>query len=139
MRKNNIYIYPLESGTMKRRLIFSGVALGLMLVLTLVGHIGVKQGWLEMKPTRHGGIQYSLVRETEPVTDSVDLTVRFYVMTEEAVAKKCPACGETVSLEAVSCPHCGNAEGEFTLLMKCPDCGNLYDADDPQCPFCGER
>lgn len=143
MNTKNIFTDPLEGGSVKRRLVRSGIALGLMIVLTVISFIGVKQGWLKMEPTRRG-VRFSLARETEPVSDSFDPTVALDVVAEETAepqpaAKRCPACGETVALEAVSCPSCGNAEGVFVPQVKCPVCGSLHDLDDPQCPVCAEK
>ena len=144
MNTKNIFNYPMDRGSIKKRTVVSGVSLGLMLVLTIISFIGVKQGWLKMEPTRRG-VSFSPVRETEPVSDSIDPTVELDVIADETAAepepaaKQCPACGEIVALEAVSCPGCGNVEGDFAPQVTCPVCGSLHDLDDPQCPFCAER
>ena len=145
MSARNIFVDPMERGSVKRRRIFSLVALILTAALAVFGYIGEKKGFLKMEPSRRG-IRYTFVRETEtePVTEAVDLTVGFYGIVTfsdasgEIAAQKCAKCGGIFSPETTVCPVCGDAGG-LVPQTKCPVCGSLHDFDDPQCPVCAER
>ena len=46
---------------------------------------------------------------------------------------KCKECGESISSNAKSCPHCG-----FKNDVKiCPECGKKVKESDINCPSCG--
>ncbi len=153
MKIKEIISAAVEDENTRKRLIWSGVTLGLTVVTVLVGNFGQKQGWWEMEFTGRG-VHITPVQETEQAADAPDFTVRFANLYEELtgeaeeasggasaepVAKKCPTCGEIVGLRVFACPSCGNAADEFIPLVKCPTCGALHEADDTECPACGEK
>ena len=47
----------------------------------------------------------------------------------------CPECGNTISNEAIICPHCGGSSGEI-CVVKCLACGTVYDGRIYSCPNC---
>ena len=47
----------------------------------------------------------------------------------------CPECGNTISNEAIICPHCGGSSGEIRVV-KCLACGTVYDGRIYSCPNC---
>ncbi len=55
-----------------------------------------------------------------------------------APARECPACGESVPLEALRCPLCGSATQEEAAeaALLCPECGERVESDWRICPSC---
>lgn len=47
---------------------------------------------------------------------------------------RCPECGEQISDQAGTCPHCGF---RIDTLIRCPDCGKLVSPGTISCPGCG--
>lgn len=86
MNAKNIFLAPMDKTHVKRRSVISAVALVLIAVLLLAGFIGVRQGWLKMEMTRRG-VSFSLVRETEPDTDSFDPAVVLDAPADETAAR----------------------------------------------------
>ena len=140
MKLRDIFSAAMEDRYTKKRLIWSGVTLGLMVVTLIVGSIGQRQGWWEMELTQRGVI-LTPIHETEQAADSFDPTTRFYETAKgtavEAVpvAQRCPECRAVVGLESESCSVCGFA-GALIPQVKCPVCGALHAADDAVCPLC---
>jgi hypothetical protein len=91
-----------------------------------------------------GLLIYLIVRQDHPLTEEAvpaagkppDAVTTGAVTSAKAPAKAetavCPACGKTVELSFVYCPHCGTA-----LQRTCPSCGKPTESAWKVCPHCG--
>lgn len=59
--------------------------------------------------------------------------------------KLCPCCSSLVTDAGRTCPSCGSALANLTLLrwyeqqhLRCPSCGTVLREDSCYCPHCGK-
>jgi hypothetical protein len=51
-------------------------------------------------------------------------------------SRKCPSCGQTVSISKTKCPYCGF---DIALSTQCKYCNTFYDRSLTKCPNCGAK
>jgi predicted RNA-binding Zn-ribbon protein involved in translation (DUF1610 family) len=52
------------------------------------------------------------------------------------MSRKCPQCGQAVSINKTTCPYCGF---DVTKSVRCKHCNALYDSSLYKCPNCGAK